>query len=72
MSPAPGPEPPDDLQLYRVTDAVRMLRLSRTVVYEQLRAGRLRSVYQGSARRITASAIRDYIALLEQESAEAA
>jgi excisionase family DNA binding protein len=59
----------DDLQLYEVTDAMRMLRLSKTVIYELIRSGRLRSVKQGRARRIPAAAIRDYIALLERESA---
>jgi excisionase family DNA binding protein len=58
-----------DLQLYEVTDAMRMLRLSKTVIYELIRSGRLRSVKQGRARRIPAAAIRDYIALLERESA---
>jgi hypothetical protein len=47
---------------------MRLLRLSRTVIYEQLRCGRLRSVHQGRARLITAAAIRDYIALLETEA----
>lgn len=59
-------------QLYRVTDAMRLLRMSRTVIYEQLRTGRLRSVKQGRARLITANGIRDYIALLEREAEEAA
>jgi excisionase family DNA binding protein len=58
----------DDLQLYEVPDVMRMLRLSRTVVYELIRSGRLRSVKQGRARRIPAIAIRDYIALLESEA----
>jgi len=49
----------DDLQLYEVRDVMRMLRLSRTVVYELIRSGRLRSVKQGRARRIPAAAIRD-------------
>jgi excisionase family DNA binding protein len=62
----------NDTQLYRVTDAMRLLRLSRTVIYEQLRAGRLRSVKQGRARLITANGIRDYITLLEKEAEEAA
>jgi excisionase family DNA binding protein len=60
-----------DVQLYRVTDAVRLLSLSRTAVFELLRTGRLRSVKQGRTRLIPASAIRDYVALLERE-AEAA
>ena len=57
-----------DAQLYSVSDAMRMLRLSRTVIYELIRSGRLRSVKEGRARRITAAAIRDYITLLETEA----
>jgi excisionase family DNA binding protein len=68
MTAATAPVPVEDSQLYRVTDAMRLLRLSRTVIYEQLRSGRLRSVHQGRARLITAAAIRDYIALLETEA----
>lgn len=62
----------DDLRLYRVKDAMRLLNLSRTVIYEQLRTGRLRSVQQGRARLIPAGAIRDYIRLLENEAREEA
>lgn len=40
------------------------------VIYELIRAGRLRSVKQGRARRIPAAAIRDYIALLEREAGQ--
>ncbi|MEV5898165.1 helix-turn-helix domain-containing protein [Nonomuraea fuscirosea] len=58
----------NDLELYRIPQAMRLLKLSRTVIYEQLRTGRLRSIHQGRARLITAAAIRDYIALLERES----
>jgi excisionase family DNA binding protein len=54
--------------LYRVSEAMRVLSMSRTTIYEQLRAGRLRSVHQGRACRIPASAIADYVALLERES----
>jgi len=43
---------------------------TRTVIFEQLRNGRLRSVRQGRARLIPASAIAEYIALLEREEAE--
>jgi excisionase family DNA binding protein len=60
--------PRGDVQLYRVTDAVRVLNLSRTAVFELLRSGRLRSVKQGRTRLIPASAIRDYITLLEREA----
>jgi excisionase family DNA binding protein len=65
---APRPERLNDLQLYRVKDAMRLLNLSRTVIYDLLRTGRLRSVQQGRARLITAEAIREYIALLENEA----
>ena len=59
-----------DLQLYEVTEVMRMLRLSRTVIYELIRSGRLRSVKEGRARRIPAAAVRDYIALLEREAGQ--
>jgi excisionase family DNA binding protein len=68
-APDPG-EGLNDLQLYRVKDVMRLLNLSRTVIYEQLRAGRLGSIQQGRARLITADAIRDYIALLKNEAEE--
>lgn len=55
-------------QLYRVPDAMRLLSMSRSVIYEQLRSGRLRSVRQGRARLIPDTAIREYIALLEAEA----
>jgi len=60
-----------DVQLYKVTDVMAALSMSRTVVFELLRSGRLRSVKQGRTRLIPASAIREYVALLEKE-AEAA
>ena len=43
--------------LYRIPDAMRLLSMSRTVNYEQLRAGRLRSVRQGRTRLIPSTAI---------------
>ncbi|MEU7895556.1 helix-turn-helix domain-containing protein [Nonomuraea sp. NPDC049152] len=61
-----------DVQLFCVRDAERLLRLSRSVIYEQVRAGRLQSVKQGRARRFTADGIREYIALLTKEAEEAA
>jgi excisionase family DNA binding protein len=55
-------------QLYRVRDAMTVLSLSRSVIYEQIRSGRLESVTQGRSRLIPASAIADYIALLKREA----
>lgn len=63
-----GPE--SDLFLYEVPEVMAMLRLSRSVIYELIRSGRLRSVKQGRSRRIPARAIREYIALLEQEAGQ--
>jgi excisionase family DNA binding protein len=61
----------ESLVLYRVPDAMRVLNISRTVLFEQLRSGRLRSVKQGRTRLIPASAIHDYVELLERESGAA-
>ena len=55
-------------QLYRVADVMRLLSLSRSVIYEQIRVGRLKSVTQGRTRLIPASAIADYVALLQREA----
>jgi excisionase family DNA binding protein len=55
-------------QLYKVTEAMVVLSMSRSVIYEQIRAGRLRSVSEGRSRRIPASAIAEYVALLEHEA----
>ncbi|MDQ1288507.1 MAG: hypothetical protein QG622_2072 [Actinomycetota bacterium] len=55
--------------LYRVCDLTQILNLSRTVIFDLLRTGRLRSVKQGRARLIPASAVAEYLALLEREAA---
>lgn len=55
--------------LYKVSDAMAALSMSRTVIYELIRAGRLRTVKQGRARLVPASAIAEYVALLEREAA---
>lgn len=55
-------------ELFKVSEAMERLSMSRTVIYEQMRNGRLRYVKQGRATLITETAIRNYIALLESES----
>jgi excisionase family DNA binding protein len=55
-------------KLYRIAEAMRLLSLSRSVIYNQLRSGRLRSVKEGSTRLIPADAIAEYVALLEAEA----
>ena len=54
--------------LYRIPEAMRLLSLSRSMIYNQIRAGRLRSVKEGSTRLIPAEAIADYVALLQAEA----
>ena len=59
-------EPPP--LMFRISDVVKLTRLSRSVIYEQIRAGRLRTVKQGSATLITAAALADYVRLLVRQS----
>jgi excisionase family DNA binding protein len=60
-------KPPGKL-LYRITEAMDVLSVSRSAIYEEIRSGRLRSVKRGRSRLISASAIADYVALLERET----
>ena len=54
--------------LYRVTEAAEALRLSRSVIFDLIRTGRLRSVKEGRVRLVPKRAIHEYIELLERES----
>ncbi|MEU8938767.1 helix-turn-helix domain-containing protein [Streptomyces goshikiensis] len=54
--------------LYRIGEATKVLRMSRTVIYDLIRTGRLRTVKEGRTRLVPASAITDYVALLEHEA----
>jgi excisionase family DNA binding protein len=65
--PLPVQTPPAK-PLYRVPEAMALMSLSRSVIYELIRSGRLRSVKEGRTRLIPATAISDYVALLEQEA----
>ena len=64
----PGQPEPTGQALYRIPEAMRLLGLSRSVVYKLIRSGRLRSVKEGTTRLIPAVAIAEYIALLEAEA----
>jgi hypothetical protein len=70
MTTATARRAPDPL-LYKIPEVMAMLRMSRHVVYEQIRRGRLRIVKEGRATFVTAAALRAYVELLERE-AEAA
>ena len=54
--------------LYPIPDVMSALSMSRSVIYEQIRAGRLHTVKQGRRRYVTATGISDYVALLEREA----
>jgi excisionase family DNA binding protein len=56
--------------LYGVEEAVAALRLSRSVLYELIRSGQLRTVKQGRRRLVPVSALADYVASLESVSHE--
>lgn len=58
----------EDVRLYRVPEAMRLLGQSRSSIYELIRSGRLRSVKEGRTRLVPSTAIREYIALLEREA----
>ena len=51
--------------LYGVEEAAAALRLSRSVLYELIRSGQLRTVKQGRRRLVPVSALADYVASLE-------
>ncbi|MEU7908364.1 helix-turn-helix domain-containing protein [Actinoplanes sp. NPDC049118] len=59
---------PQRKALCRIPEAMRQLSLSRSVIYELIRSGRLRTVKQGRTRLVPASAITEYVSLLERES----
>ena len=54
--------------LYSIVDTMALLSMSRSVLYEQIRAGRLQAVHQGRRCYVTAMAIERYVALLESEA----
>ena len=54
--------------LYGVDEAATALRLSRSLIYELIRSGRLRSVKQGRRRLVPVSALDEYVASLESGS----
>lgn len=54
--------------LYRIPEAMVLLSMSRSVIYEQIRAGRLMTVKQGASRLVPAAAITAYVELLLSES----
>jgi len=54
--------------LYAVTEAMALLNLSRSQIYELIRSDRLLTVTVGRRRLVPAQAITDYVALLVSEA----
>jgi excisionase family DNA binding protein len=50
--------------LYRVDEAAEALRISRSVIYELIRSGRLRTVKVGRRRLVPVQALDEYVASL--------
>ena len=50
--------------LYRVDEAAEALRISRSVIYELIRSGQLRTVKVGRRRLVPVLALDDYVASL--------
>lgn len=50
--------------LYTVDEACEALRISRSVIYELIRSGRLRTVKQGSRRLVPVAAVAEYVEAL--------
>lgn len=56
--------------LYGVEEAAAALRLSRSVLYELIRSGQLRTAKQGRCRLVPVSALTEYVASLDPVSYE--
>jgi excisionase family DNA binding protein len=53
---------------YTVSEAARLLSLSRSFLYEAIQAGKLQSFKVGGARRISAKQLQDYLEKQERGS----
>lgn len=54
--------------LYRIPEAMLLLSMKRTQLYELIRSGRLKTVTEGRSRFVPAQAIREYLNTLEKEA----
>jgi excisionase family DNA binding protein len=58
-----------EILLYRVEDATKILNLGRSAIYDLIRSGALKSVKIGGSRRITKSALEEYVQFLMEVEA---
>ncbi|WP_243726243.1 helix-turn-helix domain-containing protein [Actinomadura rubrisoli] len=61
---------PPNMRLFKVKEAMEILSLGRSTIFEEMRLGRLRSVTVGRARLISGAAIIEYIENLERLALE--
>jgi excisionase family DNA binding protein len=59
----------DSPQLLTLTEAAAQLRISRWLLYDQIREKRIRTVKIGARRLVPVAAIAEYVALLMREEA---
>jgi excisionase family DNA binding protein len=52
-----------------VDEACRMLSLCRTVMYEEIKSGRIKSFKRGKSRLITVASLHEWIAAMSAEKA---
>jgi excisionase family DNA binding protein len=55
--------------VYTVDEACEALRMSRSVVYELIRSGRLRTIKEGKRRLVPVKALDEYVAAFDQGAA---
>lgn len=66
MAIKPSPDPSSGFRLLRPEEAADRLGISRTKIYALLRRGEIRSVKIDGLRRISTTALEDYVADLER------
>lgn len=67
----PASAVPDDLVFYKVPEVMRILRMSKHQVYDQINAGRLEILKQGRSTVVPLTSLRAYVKLLHREAREA-
>ena len=55
--------------LYRVDEAAAALRMSRSLLYELIRSGQLRTVKVGSRRLVPVAALTEFVAAMQDGAA---
>jgi excisionase family DNA binding protein len=62
--PSPAPAAPPGFPLYSISETIALTRMSKSWLYGEIRAGRLRTVMVGDRRMIPADALADWLASL--------